>query len=154
MRRITLQKVVVFVGLSLLGMIIAYPFYSDYFDLLKMLYERASNGKMEFYGKYFLFPSPIAIILFGLSFGLMLFQVIFIKKRKLFRPLLWLGIFIASTGIISYFNAHFTMITCTLCDGKVFRFHFNSIAIASILSTASVLSMIPNIFVLLFRKKR
>lgn len=152
MKRITLQKTVVFIALSLLGMIIAYPFYSDYFDLLKMLYERASNGKMEFYGKYFLFPSPIAIILFGLSFGSMLYHTIFIKRRKLFRVLLWLIIFAVSTWLLSYIDAIWTMISCTICDTTKFRFYMSTIDIVGILSSASVLSMIPSIFVFFKRK--
>ena len=153
MKKNVVIKIVVFVASVLLGTAASFYFYKDFFTVLKFLYEWNSNGTIEFYGKYFLFPSLYAVVLFGLSSGIVLYHVTFTQKGKLIHLFLWSFIFVLATVIQSYLDAIAIKASCTACSGDVFKIHISNVSDARILSTSSVVSLVPSIFFFLKSKK-
>jgi hypothetical protein len=63
-------------------------------------------------------------------------------------------IFITFTFSFSAIDANMKVIQCTACDNEVLKIHWNGISYGMILGLSIILSIIPSLWIFIFKKRK
>jgi hypothetical protein len=150
-----IKRILIRIVFFILGFGIA--IFSDSFfrQLIQDLFQWTTNNGIQFGGKDFhLFGNPIYFTSFGLAF--LIFSIAN-KKTKIQKIVLNGIILILIFGIlligISALNANLKIIECTACRNGIRRLGYNEINYGLILATSTLLSIIPNLIVILKNRR-